>query len=32
VTASFIVTPFSEAWRGPAHTFVTFDTTTPAGR
>jgi hypothetical protein len=24
VSASFIVTPFSEAWRGPAHTFVTF--------
>jgi hypothetical protein len=24
VSASFIVTPFSESWRGPAHTFVTF--------
>jgi hypothetical protein len=24
VSASFILTPFSEAWRGPAHTFVTF--------
>jgi hypothetical protein len=24
VSASFILTPFSDAWRGPAHTFVTF--------
>ncbi|MDB4891697.1 MAG: hypothetical protein JWL61_3552 [Gemmatimonadetes bacterium] len=24
VSVSFIVTPFSESWRGPAHTFVTF--------
>jgi hypothetical protein len=24
VSASFILTPFSESWRGPAHTFVTF--------
>ncbi|MEO5817297.1 MAG: DUF4105 domain-containing protein [Gemmatimonadaceae bacterium] len=24
VSASFILTPFSKAWRGPAHTFVTF--------
>ena len=23
-SVSFIVTPFSESWRGPAHTFVTF--------
>lgn len=24
VSVSFIVTPFSDSWRGPAHTFVTF--------
>jgi hypothetical protein len=24
VSVSFILTPFSESWRGPAHTFVTF--------